>query len=342
MSTFSKWRKAELFDLMNKLKITDVSHSARKSDMITLVEHYLDNLEAPLDYIHDFPELQSFYEDRAQLKIESDVDEDLDTGLNSTTEEFEDELQEQLEKQLKEQLHEEEQQLNEEPEEEEQYEEEQYEDDDKQHYNKLDFSKINNISDFKFELEKKWDDIVDRTVVLNENVKDYLSSISSVETIFTIVELVLLVHHLCDSYRPVDSYISPENIVGGNMHRFHMIKRQTVHFLNEIGLPVATWFLLLRLLPCLISYYINFIRYDLLLQMDPMVYHLSKFIIEFVIMNKYSKGNSIEGFLNSFTFSPLAHLHVDPCNDLKAFYEATGYLPLVFSSVCVILTLYIL
>lgn len=51
MSTFARWRKAELFDLMNKLKITDVSNSTKKSDMIVLIEHYLENLSAPLDYM---------------------------------------------------------------------------------------------------------------------------------------------------------------------------------------------------------------------------------------------------------------------------------------------------
>ena len=74
MSTFARWRKAELFDLMNKLKITDVSNSTKKSDMIVLIEHYLENLSAPLDYMHDFPELQTYYEDKQQLKIESDIE----------------------------------------------------------------------------------------------------------------------------------------------------------------------------------------------------------------------------------------------------------------------------
>ncbi|KAL3233160.1 Glutathione transferase 3 [Nakaseomyces bracarensis] len=386
MSSFSKWRKAELFDLMNKLKITDVSHSTRKSTMIMLIEHYLDNLEAPLDYIHDFPELQSFYEDRAQLKIESDVDDidlnlggngELDTdadadaedtdvgmgmGLGNTTDDYDDlysrtplgkealkqeldQVAEKAQAQSHAQTHTQ-SQAEAEAEAQENTDESVH---DNGYKNELDFNKIHDkMADFRFEFEKRWDDIVDKSVVLNENLKDYLSSISTVETIFTLVELALLIHHLCNSYKPVDvTIMSPEGLGPRANHiwsNFTLFKHQVVHFLNEIGLPVFTWFFLLRLLPCLVSYYINFIRYDLLLQMDPMVYHLFKLIIEFMIVNKYSRdsSNTLEGFLKSFSFSPIAHLHVDPCQDLKSFYDATGFLPLVFSTVCVILTLYIL
>lgn len=291
MSVFSRWRKAELFDLMNKLKISDVSHSAKKSEMIALIEYYLDNLDAPLDFVHDFPELQAFYEDRAQLKIESDVDDDDELGIatdtNSTTDEVEVEVEDE-------------------------------DDEEEVLLQRGQLDKQAAAAGPRSELEKTWDGIVDKTVAINDTVKDTLSSITSVELIFSLVELAMLARHSTDSFNPV---------VDGCLW-------------NAISSSVLTWFLLLRLLPCLVSHYINFIRYDLQLQIDPMVYHLFKFILEFVIISKFSNENPIERSFN-IHFAK-THLHFTPSKDLRIFYEATGYLPLLFSSVCVILTLYVL
>lgn len=332
MSTFARWRKAELFDLMNKLKITDVSNSTKKSDMIVLIEHYLENLSAPLDYMHDFPELQTYYEDKQQLKIESDIEDELDK-ISSTSEDMEYgediDMKEETSETSSDSSAEETETVVE-----------------KKDYNNLDFSEEpTKLQDFKFNFDQILDDIIDRAYIINENVKDYLSSISAVESIFTIIELILFSVHLFANYRTGETVLSAQHSIGYMDYYFRpeYYKREVVHFLNKIGLPILTWFFLLRIVPCFVSYYINFIRYELLVDMDPMVYHLFKGIVEFLIITRFSDNqNPIQGFLSSFSFSPLGHLHVDPCRDLREFNDALGYLPLCFSVVCTILTLYIL
>lgn len=61
-STFSRWKKADLIDLANKLEIDGFPNYAKKSDMIDYLESHLNHLEKPVDFKDDYPELRSFYE----------------------------------------------------------------------------------------------------------------------------------------------------------------------------------------------------------------------------------------------------------------------------------------
>ena len=61
-STFSRWKKADLIDLANKLEIDGFPNYAKKSDMIENLESHLNHLEKPVDFKDDYPELKSFYE----------------------------------------------------------------------------------------------------------------------------------------------------------------------------------------------------------------------------------------------------------------------------------------
>lgn len=261
MSTFSRWRKVELLDLAEKLKLPNVAHNVRKNELIHEIEDHLNVLNEPLDVEVDYPELKSFYES-VVLKHE-DEDEEQAAAVKAEEEEEEESV-------------------------------------DDTNYNKLDFSEEeDDDSTFKFGFENHLADIVVRVKELNESLQDSLSTIQSIDAIFFLIEFYFVMRPLIAHQ---DAALSLSTLV--------------------------TWVLGSLALPCLIAYYINFIRYDLTtIECDPMVFHVSKFLISLAILNvQVNTGGDRWDYVRL---------------GLASWTQYLGQLPLIFALVGALLTLYI-
>lgn len=257
MSTFSRWRKVELLDLAEKLKLPNVAHNVRKNDLIHTIEDHLNVLNEPLDVEVDYPELKSFY-DSIVLK------------------------------------HEEEPEVTAEEEDEESVEE------DNKNYNKLDFSEEDDDdSTFKFGFENYLSDIVVKVKEFNESLQDSLSTIQSIDKIFYLIEFYFIMRPLIEHQ---DAALSLSTLI--------------------------TWISFSFLLPAIIAYYINFIRYDLTtIEFDPMVFHLAKFLISLAILNLKLSTTG-----DRWDYARLG---------LTSWVHYLGQVPLIFALVGALLTLYI-
>lgn len=259
MSTFSRWRKVELLDLAEKLKIQDIPHSVRKNELIHKIEDHLNVLNEPLDVEVDYPELKSFY-DAIVLKHENE--EEAEPAVEADEEE-----------------------------------EESVED---TNYSKLDFSEEeDDDSTFKFGFENYVSDIVVRVKQWNESLQDSLSTIQSIDKIFYLIEFYFIIRPLIEHQ---DAALSVSTLV--------------------------TWVTGSLLVPGLVAYYINFIRYDLTsIEFDPMVFHLAKFLVSLAILNvKLNTSGDRWDYVRLGLTSWVLYL---------------GQLPLIFALVGALLTLYI-
>ncbi|EJS44071.1 gtt3p [Saccharomyces arboricola H-6] len=327
-STFSRWKKAELIDLANKLEINGFPNYAKKSDMIEFLEAHLNHLEEPVDFKDDYPELKSFYESMVvdQSKDEGDERDDGPGGESRTGSSDTATNDSDLEKAY-------------------------IKDDDetsvhrrgsnsdgganaKTNFNLLDFSSDDHgssasaLTKFKFDFQDYVSDIKYHTQKLNENVQDYLSTISSVDTIFSIVEFSFLLRNtLAAGKKPATSSSLASSLETA-------IAAHTKHQdILDFCLPVVTWLLFFRGIPTLVSYYINFIRYDLDIELDPMTFNLSKFLISLAIFKTCNNIN-----MDFHSFQCVNQLWAGLC----AVNHSLGMVPLVFSMVSCLLTLYVL
>ncbi|CAI1944298.1 hypothetical protein SEUBUCD646_0E00640 [Saccharomyces eubayanus] len=321
-STFARWKKADLIDLANKLEIDGFPNYAKKSDMIEFLETHLNRLESPVDFKDDYPELKSFYESiiADQSKDEKDMsgsrsgssdtaanDSDLekayikdDDGSQST-----DEASAKPDAEASA----------------------------KKNFNLLDFSadhdsSVSALTKFKFDFQDSLSDIKWHVQKLNENVQDCLSTISSVDAIFSLVECSLLVRQVLAAGRstasPSSLASSFEAAAAGHTEPQRML---------DFCLPILTWLLFFRGIPTLVSYYINFIRYDLDIELDPMTFNLSKFLISLAIFKTCNNKN--------IDFHSLQYVD-QVWTQLCVVNHSLGTVPLVLSMASCLLTLYVL
>lgn len=191
-STFTRWKKADLIDLANKLEIDGFPNYAKKSDMIEFLEAHLNRLESPVDFKDDYPELRSFYESiivdqsndeggvSGSLSGSSDTaanDSDLEKAYIKDDDDGSQSADEASAKQPGADASA------------------------KANFNLLDFSadrdsSVSALTKFKFDFQDYVSDIKCHAQKLNENVQDCLSTISSVDAIFSLVECSLLVRDL--------------------------------------------------------------------------------------------------------------------------------------------------
>ncbi|EHN02808.1 Gtt3p [Saccharomyces cerevisiae x Saccharomyces kudriavzevii VIN7] len=327
-STFSRWKKADLIDLANKLEIGGFPNYAKKSDMIDFLESHLTHLEKPVDFKDDYPELRSFYESMTvdQSKDEEDVSGSgsSDTAANDSD----------LEKAY----------IKEDDERSQSGDEVSAMRPDsntsasasanaKANFNLLDFSSDHNPSTsastrFKFDFHDYVSDIRYHTRKLNENVQDYLSTISSVDTIFSLVEFSFLLRNILAAGKPTSSTSSLASSLEAAVAAHN--KYQDV---LDFCLPTLTWLLFFRGVPTLVSYYINFIRYDLDIELDPMTFSLSKLLISLAIFKTCNDKN-----LDFQSFQCVNQVWAQLC----AVNNSLGMVPVVFSMVSCLLALYVL
>ncbi|CCF59701.1 hypothetical protein KAFR_0H02920 [Kazachstania africana CBS 2517] len=208
MGTFDRWKKAELLDLVNKLKLDDVSFNLKKMDMIKVIEDHLSRLGEPLDTEVEFPELKSFYA--------------VETSSSS--------------------------------------------------------------SDDEEETSKGERNVWKCVVHANENVQDFLSSVATLMTIFYGLELFKLIHSVA---------------------------------IDKDGFKlILVWFVAHVVVPVLASYYINFVRYDLMMEFDPFTINILKALISLAMKNA-------------------------TCHEFKAIYHSVGELSMIFSVVGLLITFYV-
>lgn len=286
-STFSRWRKVELLDLAEKLKIADVANNVRKNELITLIEEHLALLGEPLDIDVEYPELKSFYHsmikeesvsDSETESQEDDINNDLpldsviDVVLNPESEEYGDNLD--FENQT-----------------------------DTQTESETD-NENGSEAEFRFDFQNYLYDIKDNVVSVNDAVQDFLSTTRTIETIFGAIELY---------------YITKPLIASQN---------------RELSLSaLLTWVLVSFMLPSVFGYYINFCRYDFTIRVDPMIYYLTKSLLSLTILNL---NLPLPAFLAELPYFKYIQ------SGLYSWQTSLGQLPLIFSVVGVILTLYII
>ncbi|QLQ82565.1 hypothetical protein HG537_0H03280 [Torulaspora globosa] len=255
MSSFNRWKKVELLDLADKLKL-NVANSIRKNELIAIIEDHLNVLSEPLDVEVDYPELKSFYDaivvkhetDEATASEEEPVEETVLDG-----------------------------------------------------FSKVDFSEQSDEdSTFKFAFEEYLSDVAARVRSANESLQDSLSTIQAVDALFYAIEFYHVV-------RP-------------------LVARQDARLSSS---ALVTWVLFSIGIPLVAGYYVNFIRYDLPdVQVDPMVFHLAKFLVGLGILNVEldSSGSEWQVFFKL---------------GLTAWVNHLGQLPLIFGLVGALLTVYI-
>lgn len=334
-STFSRWKKADLIDLANKLEIDGFPNYAKKSDMIDYLESHLNHLEKPVDFKDDYPELRSFYE---SMTVDQSKDErneygsgsgngsgsgSCDTATNDSD----------LEKAYIKEDDDEKPQSGDETSATKPLSSRNANSNAKTNFNLLDFSTDNDSSTsaftkFKFNFQEYLSDIRYQTQKLNENVQDYLSTISAVDTIFSLLEFSFLVRNILAAGQPTSSSSSLASSLEAAVAAHN--KYQYTH---DFCLPILTWLLFFRGIPTLVSYYINFIRYDLNIELDPMTFNLTKFLISLAIFKTCNNKN-----IDFHSFRCVNQLWTQLCTVNRSL----GMVPLVFSMVSCLLTLYVL
>lgn len=268
-STFSRWRKVELLDLAEKLKISNIPNHVRKNDLIDTIESHLNILNEPLDIEVDYPELKAFYDSIVtKHEGEQDGEEDQDQEQDQST----------------------------------------FLDTSKSNFNTLNFHQSSTEEDekekhgFKFDFQNYLSDIISQVKTVNESIQDSLSTIHSIDIILFLIEFYYIVKPLVERQ---DKYLSMSTL--------------------------SFWVTCSYLLPLFIGYYINFIRYDLAIEVDPMIFHLSKCLISLMILN-YTLP---EQCLTDYPWLEFVQA------GLKSWKQSLGQLPLIFAISGTVLTLYI-
>lgn len=267
MSSFSRWKKVELLDLAEKLRLANVGNSVRKSELIAMIEEHLNVLGEPLDVEVDYPELRSFYD--AVVKRETPEEEAPEEPMEPLGEPAGETVGEEIV-------------------------------DEPAGFNRLDFSDSDEDSTFKFAFEDYLADVARRVRRANESVQDSLSTMRAVNALFYAVEFYHVV-------RP-------------------LVARQDARLSAS---ALVTWALFSVGVPMVAGYYVNFIRYELPdVEVDPMVFHLTKFLVGLGILNTEldASGGEWQVFLKL---------------GLAAWVNHLGQLPLVFGLVGALLTVYI-
>ena len=189
---------------------------------------------------------------------------------------------------------------------------------DDKNYNKLNFKDDDNSNTFKFNLQEKFCDIIESTKQINENVQDFFSSLITITIIFQIIEAILLIQDFFQNKRNQD---------------YNLILLLTVWGSTYVGLPI------------LFAYYFNFIRYDLMIEIDPMILNITKGLIFLLLQHSHLKTLDTNHVMDQFNSnSTTIHKFCD-CflmKYLNLLNSILGNVPFIFSIVGALITLYVL
>lgn len=281
---FVRWKKAELLDLLSKFRVTDIPNHAKKSDLIETVLNHLDSLATPLDCEIDYPELKEYFESYGGNRDEPHEEGSEGSEGSEASEDSESSASGEEEQSL----------------------------DTKKNYNLLSFKSCEDCKEmFKFNFQDQFCDIIQSTKKFNEDVQDFLSAISTISVIFTLIEFYFVT--------------------------FNIVSNQETLFTWENLITLCVWFTFYVAIPSLFGYYFNFVRYALEIELDPMTFNIVKALISLAILNcKIIPNYELALFSNVYPCKQvlLNHLHI--------VRDAVGQLPLVFAVAGCLITLYVL
>ncbi|CCK71575.1 Gtt3p KNAG_0H01610 [Huiozyma naganishii CBS 8797] len=304
--SFKRWKKVELLDLTNKLKLGDIPTSVKKDELIELVENHLYSMEGRLDGL-EYPELKAFYdiypfessmtddtEAAGDVKLESDLNSKmLDSGVNSEGDadgdvDAMDGMSEVTSSSNN-------------------------LDTDTKNYNNLYFGADGTgeqESGFQFKLHECFTDIVGKTKEYNENVQDFLSDLSTITFLFYLVEFGFLLCNTIDNTSFVEY--------------------------SDLFTTIALWWLLYVIIPVFTSYYFNFVRYDFDIQFDPMTLNIMKAFVSLVVLNLKKAEKQLSFFELGISKKDCVLQH------LNLIDGALGQLPLICAIAGCVLAIYVL
>ncbi|CEP62246.1 Gtt3p LALA0_S05e01156g [Lachancea lanzarotensis] len=274
--SLKKWKKTQLLDLANKLDV-HVSQSSTKAKIADVIDEYLKELEKPLDLV-EYPELAAYYEESA-----ANTDEDEISDLNEDTEGLKERLkakvqdtaeavadvvsnavtsitsnETKVESDIDDENEDEDSLINGELPEGTPLQ---------NWFSKLDFQRITPAEgSFAFKFNEFLQDVPNKTLKANESVQDALSTIPAVDAIFLAIEAYV--------------YVARNHLEFSTERPFIAITSGW----QEVGALTSFWAVWSVLIPTFVSYYVNFIRYDLPeVSIDPMVFHITKALLALLL-----------------------------------------------------------
>ncbi|SCU99147.1 LADA_0H17854g1_1 [Lachancea dasiensis] len=272
--SLKKWKKVELLDLADKLEI-HVSNSSTKAKIVDAIDKHLKELDEPLD-LKEFPELATYYEESAASSEDESVSDPAEEG---------DDLKKTLKTKVQDAagavadafssaastLAEKTGQTS----------EDDGEDDNESEgelqlpqgtpfqnwFSNLDFQRVTPAQgSFAFKFNEFMQDVQTKTWETNENIQEALSTIPAVDFVFMLIEAYVYVVSTHFEFSTQKPFV---NVTSG---------------WQEIAALVSFWSIWSLILPVFVSYYINFIRYDLPeVTVDPMVFHITKALLALLL-----------------------------------------------------------
>lgn len=324
--SFDRWRKIDLLDLADRLNLYVTSH-AKKDDVVRIIDNYLKALDTPLDTL-EFPELSQYYNSLKGDENDSDVDrsrlrvrikttssnlgsdfvnvktEDPDSSFlteANTAPIEEDTIEKTVEIPIK-----------------------------KNYFNNL-FFHINKLGEqndklatFKFNLHECFTDIANKTSECNERVQEYLADLETVYRMFIILEFIFLVMGIFGVVKKDFETDQSKNIKDRLIGDFTPVLEY-----DGILIILLIWVTLYVGAPVFIGYYFNFARDVYMLSVDQMVYNLAKLLMIYILRSQQ-----------------LSLLGETTCSSKMSYYmrimtESLGNIPLVFTLISSVLTIYV-
>ncbi|SCU91289.1 LAME_0E11936g1_1 [Lachancea meyersii CBS 8951] len=266
-----KWKKIQLLDLADKLDLY-VAQSSTKAKIADAIDAHLKELDQPLD-LAEYPELATYYQESAANsddEVGSDPSEDAD-GLKDRLKTKVQDAAEAVAEVVSNAVT-----TITTPTETKSEDTEDEDQDDlvlphgtplQNWFSQLDFQRITpSQGSFAFKFNEFMHDVQNKTMEANGSVQDVLSTIPAVDALFFAVEAYVYVvrNHLeLTADKPFVTVTSTW---------------------QEIAALTSFWSVWSLILPAFISYYINFIRYDLPdVLLDPMVFHVAKALLALLL-----------------------------------------------------------
>ncbi|SCV04992.1 LANO_0G16116g1_1 [Lachancea nothofagi CBS 11611] len=271
--SLKKWKKIELLDLADKLDL-HVSQSSTKAKIADAIDEHLKDLDEALD-LTEFPELATYYqESAASSEDESSSDpneetDDLKNRLKSKVQDAAEAVAGAVSNAVTNVISGSDK-------------DQQGEEDDEGEesglrlpqgtpfqnwYSKLQFQRISPAEgSFAFKFNEFMQDVQNKTVETNENVQEALSTIPAVDFVFMAIEAYV--------------YLVNKHLEFSTQRPFVTLTSRW----QEIGALASFWSVWSLAIPAFVSYYINFIRYDLPdVSVDPMVFHITKALLALLL-----------------------------------------------------------
>lgn len=348
---FHRWKKTELRDLINKLDIPNVKANSTKTELVDSLEAYLYSLPKKLETELEYPELRSFYSSLDGAKREDDSRTMPGTRSSRSTEHHVTRLSMNLGEVTEDgndaEVGEDEEAGNKayshisistrDEEKERQFGRTTLRNrkSGREHVSTLDAEEVEelnspNAGNLMMRGYNDEENTTLRSMIgdgvrhLNRNIQDFMSSLATISVIFCLIEFLIIVQHWFQ--------------FGSDYRLVHLL---------------LAWLVVYILTPLLASYYINFVRWDLGIEIDPMIFFIVKGLLSyaFIVLHPTQFANARDFFTQAFApnsnvFERLIEEATSKqdivLDHMHSVAGIIGQTPLVFSIVGVVLTLYVI